>query len=121
MGRDKIRTPLKMPAWEATHMHPCNKTLHIVNVPPLNYMYCYYNDDCILAVDPRLFCFRTSIYFVPNLLCVKKNHGNLKCTPQYLKPNEFYCEIYCKSFQDFHALLVGGLLYDAVKACKMKP
>ena len=80
----------------------------------------------ILAVDPEaratcMFCFFTPIYFVPNLPCIKKKHGNLKWTPEYLKPNELYCGIYRKSSHDFHALLASGLVYDAVKTCKMKP
>ena len=67
----------------------------------------------VLLLYPNIFCAKFAMH--------KKKRGNLKWTPEYLKPNELYCGIYRKSSHDFHALLASGLVYDAVKTCKMKP
>ena len=113
----------------STHMFPCNKTLQIVNVPQPNYMYCNHKFLCMwlsLGSRSRSPSYMCVLLLYPNIFCAKfamhkKNHGNLKWTLEYLKPNELCCGIYRKSFHDFHALLASGLVYDAVKTCKMKP
>lgn len=113
----------------STHMFPCNKTLQIVNVPQPNYMYCNHKFLCMwlyLGSRSRSPSYMYVQLLYPNIFCAKfamhkKKHGNLKWTLEYLKPNELYCGIYRKSSHDFHVLLASGLVYDAVKTCKMKP
>lgn len=114
----------------STHMFPCNKTLQIVNIPQLNYFYCNHKFLCIwlyLGSRSRSPSYMYVLLLYPNIFCAK--FAMHKKTMgiwgghflEYLKPNELYCGIYWKSFQDFHALLASGLVYDAVKTCKMKP